>query len=75
VDDRILIDKHSTADLGEHFGGLLFQAEIDYLVAHEYAQKVDDIVWRRSKKGLTLNPGQMQRVSEYLETSVPSLSG
>jgi len=73
--DKILTDKRSEADLGEHFGGLLFQAEVDYLIAHEYAQQVDDVVWRRSKKGLGLTPAQMQRVSEYLETKRAEVSG
>ncbi|MDF8333815.1 glycerol-3-phosphate dehydrogenase [Novosphingobium cyanobacteriorum] len=39
-------------DLGENFGGDLFAAEVDYLVAHEMARSAEDVLWRRSKLGL-----------------------
>jgi glycerol-3-phosphate dehydrogenase len=38
--------------LGENFGGGLFGAEVDHLVAREWAETTDDILWRRSKLGL-----------------------
>ncbi len=56
----------SMEDLGQHFGGLLYQAEIDYLVAHEWARTAEDILWRRTKKGLQLNADQIAAVAQYL---------
>ena len=46
----------SLADLGRDFGGGLYQREVDYLVAHEWAETAEDILWRRSKLGLHTGP-------------------
>ena len=44
--------------LGRDFGGGLYQREVDYLIAHEWAMRPDDILWRRTKAGLLMNPDQ-----------------
>jgi glycerol-3-phosphate dehydrogenase len=54
------------AALGRDFGGGLSQAEVDYLVASEWARDAEDILWRRSKLGLRLNAAQQQALSDYL---------
>ena len=54
------------ADLGTDFGGGLHRAEVDYLVAHEFARDADDILWRRSKLGLHVPPDTADRVAAYL---------
>ena len=64
---EILGDAASMADLGEDFGCGLSQAEIDYLMAHEWVQTSEDILWRRSKLGLHLTQEQQARVLEALE--------
>jgi glycerol-3-phosphate dehydrogenase len=46
----------SVAHLGRDIGGQLFEAEVDYLVKHEWACTADDILWRRSKLGLRAAP-------------------
>lgn len=45
----------SLADLGRHYGGGLYQAEVDYLIATEFATSAQDVLWRRSKLGLHLS--------------------
>jgi glycerol-3-phosphate dehydrogenase len=45
----------SLDQLGAHFGGGLFEAEVLYLREHEFALTADDILWRRSKLGLHLS--------------------
>ncbi|MDE2412167.1 MAG: glycerol-3-phosphate dehydrogenase [Sphingomonadales bacterium] len=55
-----------TQPRGEHFGAGLWQAEVDYLVAHEWTRSVEDVLWRRSKLGLLLNAAQVARLGEYL---------
>jgi glycerol-3-phosphate dehydrogenase len=64
----ILRDAKVLADLGQHFGAGLYALEIDYLVAHEWACNVDDILWRRSKLGLLLSAPQKSEVEKYLKT-------
>ncbi|UPG86345.1 glycerol-3-phosphate dehydrogenase [Luteibacter aegosomatis] len=52
--------------LGEHFGADLYQAEVDYLVRHEWATEAEDILWRRSKLGLRVDPDGVRRLTDYL---------
>jgi glycerol-3-phosphate dehydrogenase len=71
---RHLIDRHGSlchdvldgcehaADLGQHFGGDLYQHEIDWLKAREWAVSGDDVLWRRTKCGLQLSPEQREAV-------------
>lgn len=40
--------------MGRDFGGGLYEKEIFYLITHEFAQTVEDILWRRTKLGLHL---------------------
>jgi glycerol-3-phosphate dehydrogenase len=54
-------------DLGEDFGAGLSQMEVDWMVTHEWARSVDDVIWRRSKLGLAMTGAQIARVATYLE--------
>lgn len=65
---QILSDAKVLTDLGQHFGAGLYALEIDYLVAHEWACSVDDILWRRSKLGLLLSATEKTDLAEYLNT-------
>ena len=56
-----------TRDLGTHFGGTLYQAEVDWLIAREWAMTTDDILWRRTKQGLRLDREQTARLAAYLK--------
>ena len=62
----ILDGARSLADLGEAFDGGLTAAEVDYLVAREWARSADDILWRRSKLGLRTGPESAARLAAYL---------
>ena len=50
--DRLIGNATSLHDLGEDLGGGLTEAELAYLVAHEFARTPEDVLWRRSKLGL-----------------------
>lgn len=52
--------------LGQHFGGGLYAREVDYLCDREWAQSVDDILWRRTKLGLRFSAPQREVLSAYL---------
>lgn len=56
----------SAADLGEDFGHGLTAAEVDHLVAREWARTPEDILWRRTKLGLHFTAGQTARLAAYL---------
>jgi glycerol-3-phosphate dehydrogenase len=60
------------ADLGEDFGHGLTAAEVDHLVAREWALTADDILWRRTKLGLHFTEAQTARLAAYLAERTPS---
>lgn len=65
--EKILGKAQSMLDLGEHYGAGLTRAEIDYLIAHEWARSGDDVLWRRTKVGLHLNEAQRAAVARIFE--------
>ncbi len=64
--DRIVGRAKSLQALGRHFGGELYQAEVDYLRQHEWAATAGDILWRRTKLGLHLDPETCRKLDNYL---------
>ena len=46
------------AGMGENFGHNLYEAELRYLVKHEWVIELDDAIWRRTKLGMWLNNEQ-----------------
>ncbi|MEX1147602.1 MAG: glycerol-3-phosphate dehydrogenase [Sphingomonadales bacterium] len=56
----------SLDDLGADMGGLLFEAELRYLVTREWAQTSGDILWRRTKLGLHTGPDTAARLDAWL---------
>ena len=68
---RILGQARSLQDLGEHFGADLYQAEVDYLRALEWAVDATDVLWRRSKLGLRFSVAEVARLTAYLAEAPP----
>jgi glycerol-3-phosphate dehydrogenase len=60
------------ADLGQHFGHGLTAAEVDHLVAHEWARTAEDILWRRTKLGLHFTAKQTEGLAAYLAERIPT---
>lgn len=57
----------SWGDLGQDFGHGLTQGEVDFMIETEWAQSLEDILWRRSKMILRMNAAQKQALQDYLE--------
>ncbi len=66
----ILGEARVMEDLGPCFGADLTAREVDYLVAREWAQTAEDIVWRRSKLGLHFSNRQLAQLADYLQARV-----
>lgn len=64
--ERVLDGAASQADLGRDFGGGLYAAEVDYLCANEWAVTAEDILWRRTKRGLYADAARAKQLSTYL---------
>ena len=61
----------SPAALGQEVAPGLHEAELEYLRRHEWARSSDDVLWRRSKLGLHLEPSDRERVAAWMEDSNP----
>jgi glycerol-3-phosphate dehydrogenase len=71
--EAILGDAKSRAELGPAFGPELTGAEVRYLMAKEWARFPDDILWRRSKLGLTMPPGDRDALATFMATGCREL--
>ena len=72
--DRILDRCAGMDDLGEHFGGGLYAREVDHLITREWAETADDIIWRRTKKGLRLSAAEIDRLQQWLAQHRPTIA-
>ena len=54
-------------DLGRHFGGLLYEAEADYLRATEWAETAEDVLHRRTKHELHMTGDQRRAFTDWFE--------
>ncbi len=54
------------ADLGQDFGATLTEAEVRWLMTHEFAVEAADIVWRRTKLGLRLDNDQIAKLNAFM---------
>lgn len=72
--ERLLGDAASIADLGLRYGSDLYEREVAYLIEHEWAVEVDDIIWRRSKLGLRLSQAEVAKLAARLAAQPPRRS-
>ncbi|MYB34012.1 MAG: glycerol-3-phosphate dehydrogenase [Gammaproteobacteria bacterium] len=70
----ILKNSAKFGDLGKEFSSNFFQAEVDYLIEHEYASFAEDIIWRRTRHGIRMSPDQISDLRRYMD-SVLDFSG
>jgi glycerol-3-phosphate dehydrogenase len=63
---EVLGEARQKADLGESFGPELTEAEVRYLMTREWARFPDDILWRRSKLGLTMADADRERLAAFM---------
>ncbi len=57
----------SMADLGTNFGAGLTEAEVRYLMQHEWAHDAEDVLRRRTKLGLHLSPEQQAVLARFMD--------
>jgi glycerol-3-phosphate dehydrogenase len=62
----VLGDAQGRDDLGPRFGDDLTGAEVRYLMAQEWARFPDDVLWRRSKLGLTMQPEDREALAQFM---------
>lgn len=65
--EQILGGATTSADLGQEFGSGLFECEVRWLVDHEWAVTAEDILWRRTRLGLTAAPETTEKLTQWLQ--------
>lgn len=65
---EILGGARCRADLGQAFGSKLTEAEVRYLMTREWARFPDDVLWRRTKLGLTLPAAERDALAAFMAT-------
>ena len=64
--EAVLGNARERADLGPAFGTELTGAEVRHLMAREWARFPDDILWRRSKLGLTMPAQDREALAVFM---------
>jgi glycerol-3-phosphate dehydrogenase len=59
--------------LGAEVAPGLFEAELNYLYAHEWARCAEDVLWRRTKLGLHLSPAERAAVAHWCAAHWPAV--
>jgi glycerol-3-phosphate dehydrogenase len=67
---RVLGKSKSTTDLGRNFGHTLTEAEVRYLMEHEWACTAEDVVWRRTKLGLRLSATEIADLDAWMQERI-----
>ncbi|GER02236.1 glycerol-3-phosphate dehydrogenase [Iodidimonas gelatinilytica] len=63
---RFLGDKSALSDMGRDFGAGLYEAEVAYLRSEEWAVTAEDILWRRTKRGLFMSDAEKAGLAQWL---------
>ena len=53
--------------LGKHFGSGLYEREVNYLIQEEWSRTSDDILFRRSKLGLSFSKDEVTQLDQHLD--------
>ena len=64
---RPQLPARSLLDLGQQFAPGLYEAELRYLRETEWATTARDVLWRRSKLGLHVEPGTLENVTRDID--------
>ncbi len=73
--DELLENVRTIDDLGQCFGGHLYEIEARYLIRDEWAVDPDDILWRRTKEGLHMTQAQREAFAAWMAELRTNTSG
>ena len=65
--EKVLGGAKEKKDLGRNFGFDLTEREVLWYVNHEHVERVEDLIWRRSKLGLRLSTKQIKELHSYIK--------
>lgn len=62
----LLGDTSTLQQMGLHFGASLYEQEVKFLMATEWARSADDILWRRTKQGIYFDDAQFEKLQNWI---------
>ena len=65
----LLGNAKTPADLGRHFGAGLYEAEVRWLMEKEFARTAEDIVFRRTKRGLRMSADEIAALDDWMNAA------
>ena len=54
-------------DLGRNLGDDVYEAEVLYMIEHEWAMTLEDVIWRRSKLGLKIDDKTKDNIEAFIK--------
>ena len=66
----ILATAKTMADLGQMFGPDLSEAEVRYLMEHEWARTEEDVLWRRTKAGIVTSKADSRALASFMKSKL-----
>lgn len=66
---QLLYGCYNMEDLGVEFAADLYQIEIEYLIKNEWAETLEDILWRRTKLGLYFSESATHKLAAWLKNN------
>ncbi len=66
---EVLGQAKAITDLGQLFADDLYEAEVRYLIENEWARTAEDVLWRRTKRGLWFSNTQSAKLALYMENN------
>ncbi len=70
----VLANVDSAADLGKCFGKDLFEAEVRYLMSHEWARTAEDVLFRRTKLGIGFAKKDHAALQDFMHQAIQKKS-
>ena len=52
----------------------LYPFEVDYLMKNEWARNAADVLWRRTRLGLTASAGESERLDAYMQNTLSTIN-
>lgn len=66
---ELMADAASLDDMGQHFGAGLYEREVRFLMRTEWARTAEDILWRRTKRGLHMTDIERAAFADWMQSA------
>jgi glycerol-3-phosphate dehydrogenase len=70
--ERVIDGATSIAAMGGDLGGGITARELDWMRAREWVAEPDDVLWRRTKRGLHMTPAERETFASRFAEMAPA---